>query len=63
MRNLLIVLALATASFSSFGSANNLIVNFSKVNEGIYRGARLKSVEDAQYLKTINVKNVINLQG
>ncbi|MGZ3788672.1 MAG: tyrosine-protein phosphatase [Bacteriovorax sp.] len=63
MRNLLIVLALATASFSSFGSANNLIVNFSKVNEGIYRGARLKSVEDAQYLKSINVKNVINLQG
>lgn len=44
-------------------SGKDLIVNFSKVNEGIYRGARLTSIHAVQYLKSLEIKNVINLQG
>lgn len=40
-----------------------IIINFSKVNAGIYRGARLTSFKAAEYLKSLNVKNIINLQG
>lgn len=62
MKKILIVLALFIVSFSNAFS-KDLIVNFSRVNEDIYRGARLTSVEAVQYLKSIGVKNIINLQG
>lgn len=65
MRKTLSVLAFVLVSFSTqiFADSNELITNFSKVNEGVYRGARLTSVEAVQYLKSLNIKNVINLQG
>lgn len=40
-----------------------LIVNFSKVNDGIYRGARLTSEEAVAHLQDYKIKNIINLQG
>ena len=65
MKKILPAIALILASFStqSFAKPSDIIINFSKVNEGIYRGARLTSIEAAHYLKSINVKTVINLQG
>ncbi|MFN8370332.1 MAG: tyrosine-protein phosphatase [Bacteriovoracaceae bacterium] len=39
------------------------IKNFSQVNNGIYRGGRLNSLEATQFLKIHKIKNVINLQG
>ncbi len=62
MRKLLVVLALfAVAAGNAF--SRDLIVNFSQVNDGVFRGARLTSVEAVQYLKSIGIKNIINLQG
>lgn len=63
MKKLLVVLSLFITSLSAQAKSKDLIVNFSKVNDAIYRGARLTSVEAVEYLKSINVKNVINLQG
>lgn len=63
MRKSLMVLALLMVSISTYARSNELIVNFSKVNDGLFRGARLTSVEAVQYLKSLNIKNVINLQG
>lgn len=62
MRKLLVIIALfAVAAGNAF--SKDLIVNFSQVNKGIFRGARLESLQAVQYLKSIGVKNVINLQG
>lgn len=62
MKKLLVVLALfSVAAGNAF--SKDLIVNFSQVNGGIYRGARLTSTDAVQYLKSIGVKNIINLQG
>jgi len=62
MRKLLVVLALfAVAAGNAF--SKDLIINFSQVNDGVFRGARLTSVEAVQYLKSIGIKNIINLQG
>ncbi|MDD4976278.1 MAG: tyrosine-protein phosphatase [Bacteriovorax sp.] len=64
MRKTLSVLAFVLVSFSTQTFADsNLIVNFLKVNNGVYRGARLTSVEAVQYLKSLKIKNIINLQG
>jgi tyrosine-protein phosphatase SIW14 len=65
MRKILSVLAFVLVSFSTqiFANSNGIITNFAKVNEGIYRGARLTSTEAVQYLKSLKVKNIINLQG
>lgn len=65
MKKILAILAFLSVSFSAqtFAKSDALIINFSKVNEGVYRGARLTSVEAVQYLKSLNIKNVINLQG
>lgn len=65
MRKILAIVAFVLVSFSSqtFAKSNELIINFSRVNEGVYRGARLTSVEAVQYLRSLNIKNVINLQG
>ena len=46
-----------------FAGSNQLITNFSKVNEGVYRGARITSFKAVKYLKFLGIKNVINLQG
>ncbi len=62
MKKLIVALALLTTSVSTF-AGSELITNFSQVNEGIFRGARLTKMEAAEYLKSINIKNVINLQG
>lgn len=62
MKKLLVVFALLAVSVSNAFS-KDLIVNFSKVNDALYRGARLTSNEAVQYLKSIGVKNIINLQG
>lgn len=62
MRRILVILALLAVTASNAWS-KELIVNFSKVNNGIYRGARLTSNEAVQYLKSIGIKNIINLQG
>jgi len=62
MRKLIVILALfAVAAGNAF--SKDLIVNFSQVNKGIYRGARLTSTDALQYLKSIGIKNIINLQG
>lgn len=39
------------------------IINFNKVNDELYRGARLQSAEGYQYLKSLGIKTIINLQG
>ncbi len=39
------------------------IINFHKVNDGIYRGARLETAQGYQYLASLGVKTIINLQG
>ncbi len=62
MKKILIILALVVVTTTNAFS-RDLIINFSQVNEGIFRGARLSSLEAVKYLKTIGVKNVINLQG
>lgn len=62
MKKILVILALLAVSAGNAFS-KDLIVNFSQVNGGLFRGARLTSVEAVQYLKSIGVKNVINLQG
>jgi len=62
MRKFLVVLALfAVAAGNAF--SKDLIVNFSQVNSGLFRGARLTSVEALDYLKSIGIKNIVNLQG
>jgi protein tyrosine/serine phosphatase len=63
MRKILAVLTLLLISLSSQAKSKDVIVNFSKVNDGIYRGSRLTSLAAAEYLKSMNIKNVINLQG
>ncbi|MBC7539736.1 MAG: tyrosine-protein phosphatase [Bacteriovorax sp.] len=65
MKKILSVFVFVLISFSSesFAKSNELIINFSKVNDVIYRGARLTSIEAVQYLKSLNIKSVINLQG
>jgi tyrosine-protein phosphatase SIW14 len=65
MKKILSVFVFVLISFSSesFAKSNELIINFSKVNDVLYRGARLTSIEAVQYLKSLNIKNVINLQG
>jgi tyrosine-protein phosphatase SIW14 len=63
MKKFIVTVALSLASLASFAKSNQIIVNFSKVNSGIYRGARLTSVEAVEYLKSLGVKNIINLQG
>ncbi|MDO9183766.1 MAG: tyrosine-protein phosphatase [Bacteriovorax sp.] len=65
MKKLLTTLTLIIASISNnlFAASTKPITNFSKVNEAIYRGARLTSIEAAQYLTTFKVKTIINLQG
>lgn len=63
VKKLLAVLTLLFISFSSQARSKDLIINFSKVNDGIYRGARLTSTQAVEYLKSINVKNIVNLQG
>ncbi len=39
------------------------ILNFRKVNAGIFSGARLQTLEDHRYLRSLGIKSVINLQG
>ncbi|MDD4973261.1 MAG: tyrosine-protein phosphatase [Bacteriovorax sp.] len=57
------ILALWPFVLVSFSTQIFAITNFAKVNEGVYRGARLISIEEVQYLKSLNIKSVINLQG
>jgi protein tyrosine/serine phosphatase len=40
-----------------------IIVNFKQVNSGIYRGARLETVAAIDYLRSLGIKTIINLQG
>ncbi len=61
MKKLLVVLTLLMTSLSTQAKSKELIVNFSKVNDAIYRGARLTSVEAVEYLKSLGIKNIINL--
>jgi protein tyrosine/serine phosphatase len=65
MLKILATLTLILISFSALAlvNSNGPIINFSKVNEGLYRGARLTSIEAVQYLKSLNIKTVVNLQG
>jgi hypothetical protein len=63
MKKLLMILSLLFTSITSFANTKQVIKNFSKVNNGIYRGAKITSDEGAQYLKSLHIKNIINLQG
>ncbi len=63
MKKLIFTLAFLATSLTTNAFANDLIINFSKVNDGLYRGARLTSYEALEYLKSLNVKSVVNLQG
>jgi rhodanese-related sulfurtransferase len=63
MNKLIIALAFLATSLTTNAFAKDLIINFSKVNDGLYRGARLTSYEALEYLKSLNVKSVVNLQG
>lgn len=63
MRKILIAHVLLLLSISSYAESSDVIVNFSKVNSGIYRGARPTNAEAISYLKSVSIKNVINLQG
>jgi protein tyrosine/serine phosphatase len=65
MKKFITTLAFLFASLTSqtFAQSSGLIVNFSKVNDGVYRGARLTNTESIQYLKALGIKNIINLQG
>jgi protein tyrosine/serine phosphatase len=38
-------------------------VNFHKVTDGIYRGARIESASQMQTLKSLGIRTIINLQG
>ncbi|MBP9682000.1 MAG: tyrosine-protein phosphatase [Bacteriovorax sp.] len=63
MKHLVKFLAFFIISFSTQAKNNELIANFSQVNEGIFRGARLTSKEAGLKLQSLEVKNIINLQG
>ena len=63
MKKILVILSLTFTTLTSIVNAQEIIKNFSKVNNGVYRGAKISSAESAQYLKSLNIKNIINLQG
>jgi protein tyrosine/serine phosphatase len=61
MKNLLLISLLAV---STFAHASDPVLNFFKVEEGIYRGARPASDQAiVELADVIGIKNVINLQG
>jgi tyrosine-protein phosphatase SIW14 len=62
MRFAYIVLTLSLTLPFYAASADTRIPHFSKVNESLYRGGRPKPA-DLSYLKSLNVRTVINLQG
>jgi rhodanese-related sulfurtransferase len=57
------VAANAAVSLPTELAAAQLISNFGKVSEGLYRGTRISLPEQAQALRSLGVKNVVNLQG
>jgi protein tyrosine/serine phosphatase len=62
MRFVCLVFAVSLALSSDAVPADTTILNFSKINDVLYRGGRPKPA-DLSYLRSLNVRTVINLQG
>ena len=64
MKNLLRISLISLITLSTFAHAADPVLNFFKVEEGIYRGARPETDKAITALaETYGVKNIINLQG
>ena len=65
MKNILAVLTLSTAILSQTAMAKDkgIIGNFSRVNQGLYRGARPANIAALDYLAKLGIKSIVNLQG